>query len=377
MKGATAMKKFIGAAVCVIILVVLGVVSTGMTVSAQVFEPRIPRLTPVTEFEEVGRLRFDPETGIVTLVQEMYRLEFSNANGMTTAQNWSHNRRTRERELQGTYHYLDGEFDLARVDGNPRVVALSSNHAVVEPGQRGTGLNERHYFTIKGEGTALLTTYRYFTHRGVTRAELHATITVTITKTDVTLLTAAQGHVLLHKEVLITQEEIEALIPLARPPAYTRHTTRHPDRAMTQQEINAWIQEYWNRGGLNDQELAMLHQANYERVERGITPLIVCPFESMGARLSSQISHEHPTRVNLSRHSDQFYSTAEGRSGIFGGVAVMEITASVSGGRMAVGLWLRSERHRDHLLTNSRDVTGVGIYQRAVMTFRPSTANTL
>jgi hypothetical protein len=337
----------------------------------------MPRLTPVTEFEEVGRLRFDPETGIVTLVQEMYRLEFSNANGMLTSQNWSHNRRTRERELQGTYHYLDGEFDLARVDGNPRVVALSSNHAVVEPGQRGTSLNERHYFTIKGEGTALLTTYRYFTHRGVTRAELHATITVTITKTDVVLLTAAQGHVLLHKEALITQEEIEALIPLARPPAYTRHTTRHPDRAMTQQEINAWIQEYWDRGGLNDQELAMLHRLNYERSKDdlaigGLVPAVLCPNESYGARLFSQLMHEYPTRtvVRNFHHGDPFYGQARSRTAIFGGFASAENVSNASTGRMAIGGWLASEGHRNNLISGS--LVGVGIHGRAVMVYTNS-----
>ena len=62
-------------------------------------------------------------------------------------------------------------------------------------------------------------------------------------------------HIL--QRVLLTQEEIQSLIPLARTALETRMSP-HPNRAMTAEELVAWNLEYDTLGGMNSLELLII-----------------------------------------------------------------------------------------------------------------------
>ena len=57
----------------------------------------------------------------------------------------------------------------------------------------------------------------------------------------------------------------------------TIHPTLHPERAMTQRELAAWIAEYRELGGINAFELEVVYYVNAVRAEHGLAPLTLCP----------------------------------------------------------------------------------------------------
>jgi len=102
--------------------------------------------------------------------------------------------------------------------------------------------------------------------------------------------------------VLLTQEEIQSLIPLARTALETRMSP-HPNRAMTAEELVAWNLEYDTLGGMNQQELEILYAANEVRIGYNLTPFALCPALNRASRLHSNLRTDGLARG----HNDPFY----------------------------------------------------------------------
>ena len=61
-----------------------------------------------------------------------------------------------------------------------------------------------------------------------------------------------------------------------------------PNRKLTECELQAWIDEYWELGGPSEFELESLRLVNVERTSRGLNALIWCNYIGMSSRLYSQ-----------------------------------------------------------------------------------------
>jgi len=174
-------------------------------------------------------------------------------------------------------------------------------------------------------------------------------------------------HIL--QRVLLTQEEIQSLIPLARTALETRMSP-HPDRAMTAEELVAWNLEYDTLGGMNQQELLGLYAANEVRIGNSLTPFAVCPALNRAARLHANLITEgHRGATN---HDDLFYGpndpthgqSARGRVFLFDSFApvvsagrprsfISENTTTGDSGYGAINSWLNSTAGHAGIFSNS------------------------
>ena len=118
---------------------------------------------------------------------------------------------------------------------------------------------------------------------------------------------APPQHAVIRERQFFTQEELLEMIELAPDWSETLHSTPHPFRAMTPEEVAAWSKEYFEMGGLNAQELETIFWLNEERIAYGLPPFVVCPYLSQAARLSAQLLAEQwepGTQFNRMRHGD-------------------------------------------------------------------------
>jgi len=199
--------------------------------------------------------------------------------------------------------------------------------------------------------------------------------------------TANQNGVHLTGPVFLTQDDIQRMLPYAREPAdhvawgRTDFNTiegadrvaewreeiqasefRHPDRPMTEQELQAWIERYNEQGGINTLELEMLYQINAIRIEYNLSPLILCPNLSMASRLTSQLLRDG---VLFERHNDPFYGSSTRRVQLFS-PATIGVTESIQhgpirpGGSGPINGWMSSPGHRAQMLSPNMVYIGVG-----------------
>jgi len=201
--------------------------------------------------------------------------------------------------------------------------------------------------------------------------------------------TASENGVHLTGPVFLTQDDIQRMLPYAREPEdhitmgrTDFHTeagsdrlvewieetraaeTRHPDRPMTEQELQAWIERYNEQGGINALELEILYLLNEIRVEHGLQPFTLCPYLSMAARLSGQLARDG---IRFTRHDDAIYGTPHQRANLF---YPFDASFSVVLENLMMGpiilpegpvnSWMNSPGHRDHILNPNRIYIGVG-----------------
>ena len=126
----------------------------------------------------------------------------------------------------------------------------------------------------------------------------------------------------LNAPTLVSQSELSALMSTAPTPSQTRATRRHPNRRMTQDEIDEWAQEVQSLG-MNYFELGMIHEANRLRLLAGLESLMICPDLMLAARLHVQVQAEQHLRA----HGNPYYG---------GSLSIIPIFRS-SGSRGAIG----------------------------------------
>ncbi|MCL1845465.1 MAG: stalk domain-containing protein [Defluviitaleaceae bacterium] len=157
---------------------------------------------------------------------------------------------------------------------------------------------------------------------------------------------------------------------MASAPHYTATRLTHPDRAMTESERDAWISDYFNRGGINAQELELYKIVNETRARYGLPPFYLCPQLSMASRLFSYLQ----VRYHTAGHDDRHYGSPRERIDFFGvhwqawqenaNAEVwlfrddMHVGYDYLSPQEIVDIWMGSPEHRNHVLTT--DTTHVG-----------------
>ena len=177
-------------------------------------------------------------------------------------------------------------------------------------------------------------------------------------------------HTIIRVRQFFTQEELLEMIEFAPDQSETLHSTPHPFRAMTPEEVEAWSAEYFEMGGLNAQELETIFWLNEERIAYGLPPFAVCPYLSQAARLSAQLlaeqwepgSQNHLLRHgDLPPHTDPHYGWGTARALLFApddpySISVPEnLTITSLGSARAVDNWMYSPGHRIIVLAEAFD----------------------
>ena len=219
------------------------------------------------------------------------------------------------------------------------------------------GLNSRNLrFAVHQVGTATIDVWGQFLPR-----EQGAQITITVARApNHAVATANQDGVHLTSRMFLSQDEIQSMLPFARPRQDTMPITPHPDRAMTDAEVQAWIEVYNGLGGINASELEILYLLNSIRAEHNLSPFSLCPRLSMAARLHTQLRREFSR--GASGHDDPFYGGAGDRGLLFDVMVASENTraAGFPTPETVVGGWMNSPGHRQLILAPSMTHVGIG-----------------
>jgi len=221
----------------------------------------------------------------------------------------------------------------------------------------GTGnhLNSRSIqFIIHQAGTATIDFRGQFaSHEDGTQVTITA-----IHAPNHAIATANQDGVHLTSRMFLSQAEIQSMLPFARQHQDTMPYSRHPDRAMTDEEVQTWIETYNELGGINAYELEVLYLLNNIRAEHDLQPFSLCPRLSMAARLHTQLMRE----FDFIGHTDPFYGGAPSRAILFGEPMAWEnARAGLPNPERTVDGWMNSPGHRRLILTPSALTLHVGI----------------
>jgi len=109
------------------------------------------------------------------------------------------------------------------------------------------------------------------------------------------------GQIVHGNLTLLTNNELTALAETAPSHFDTRSATTFTHQRLNESQLEAWIYEYWELGGLNAYELEIIRLINDERIKHGLAPLVISIELSMESRFRSQemldlqyFSHQSP-----------------------------------------------------------------------------------
>lgn len=169
-----------------------------------------------------------------------------------------------------------------------------------------------------------------------------------------------------NEQILLTAYELTELIKEAPCHTETRSATVFKPQRITQNALDAWIEEYQELGA-NAFELETIKLINIERESRNLQPLALDPNLMMAARFHSQemadlrfFSHRSP------HHGRAFY-----RAEMFGHENIQDhvwgvqenIAGNTRSPQEVVTAWMNSPSHRAAILGETFLTIGVGIVQ--------------
>jgi len=171
--------------------------------------------------------------------------------------------------------------------------------------------------------------------------------------------------------ILFSDEELATMIesvPLAGP-MDARSSITLPNRRLTESELEAWINEYNEMGGVTAFELGVIREINQVREQYGLHPLALNPSLMMSARLKTQEFGD----LQYYAHYSPVHGTVSAASRMFGfnGFAGETITRSGGTGTPVLdstpegivrGMLDSSRGHRDILLSPIVYSVGVGAF---------------
>ena len=164
--------------------------------------------------------------------------------------------------------------------------------------------------------------------------------------------------VLFEEVTLLTSEELLSLIKTAPLHQDTRSATPLPNRRITDMELETWIEEYIELGGINAFELEVVRLINEVRADYGLHPLAICPQKCMAARFHSQEMVE----LDYLAHQSPHHGGSVARMKMFGNDRGLGENAL--GGRATpervVQSWMNSPGHRALVLNATARTIGIG-----------------
>jgi len=166
---------------------------------------------------------------------------------------------------------------------------------------------------------------------------------------------------------MFTDEQLSELAATAPDMSETRSAMTIPDRRITDTELTAWSDEYWELGGINAFELEVVRLINIERAAYGLHPLALNPLLSMAARFHS---HQMADLVFFSHRSPHHGSSTD-RAEMFGHESIQEhvwgvrenIAGSTRSPERVVYVWMNSPGHRAAILQEHFLTIGIGVVQ--------------
>jgi uncharacterized protein YkwD len=167
---------------------------------------------------------------------------------------------------------------------------------------------------------------------------------------------------------LLTNEELSELTETAPDITETRSAVTMTNRRMTETEIAAWIEEYWELGK-NAFELEVVRLINIERENIGLHPLAINPQLSMAARFHSTEMAD----LQYFAHRSAIYGRGTARAGMFGHSNQQEwvigIGENIHGGALSpervMRGWMNSAGHRRAILCPDTQTIGIGAVRMA------------
>ncbi|MCL1998645.1 MAG: CAP domain-containing protein [Turicibacter sp.] len=137
-----------------------------------------------------------------------------------------------------------------------------------------------------------------------------------------------------------------------------------PNRALYQEEFEAWIAEYRALGGMTAAELEMLELINQHRAASGINSLRVDELSSIAARFHAQsqaqfgaIGHQHPFYGTSNRVFNRFQSLKPFTQRPARSPSVGHSGGSAQG---ALNWWRNSSEHWGSLMSRTHEYVGIG-----------------
>ena len=166
---------------------------------------------------------------------------------------------------------------------------------------------------------------------------------------------------------MFTDEQLSELVATAPDISETRSTITIPDRRITDAELIAWSDEYWELGGINAFELEVVRLINIERATYGLHPLALNPTLSMAARFHS---HQMADLAFFS-HRSPHHGRGTYRVEMFGHENIREyawgvqenIASTTRSPERAVHVWMNSPGHRATILGEYFLTIGIGAVQ--------------
>ena len=160
---------------------------------------------------------------------------------------------------------------------------------------------------------------------------------------------------------LLSGDDVPGQGPVATPTPPPASITI-PNRALTQEELNAWILEYHAQGGVNAFELEVLELVNIERANHGLQPLNLSPTLMMAARFKAQSMHD----IGYFSHTSPVYGHFANISRELFNYPVVGMGENIASGQRTpqavMTAWMNSEGHRNNILSPGRTEMGVGFY---------------
>jgi uncharacterized protein YkwD len=164
---------------------------------------------------------------------------------------------------------------------------------------------------------------------------------------------------------MLTYEQLLELITQAPDIAETRSGTTLADRRITENELAAWIAEYWELGGINAFELEVVRLINIERENVGHAPLALDPILMTAARFHSQEMAD----LRYFSHRSPHHGRGRDRAVIFGHENIQEhvfgvwenISGSTRSPETVVQSWLNSPGHRAPIMDADAIFLTIGV----------------
>ena len=179
--------------------------------------------------------------------------------------------------------------------------------------------------------------------------------------------TAATATISQTEPTMLTGDELLALIETAPDMADTGSASTMADRRITETELAAWIDEYWELGGANAFELEVVRLINIERANHNLNPLSVNPNLMKAARFHSAEMADLVFFSHRSPHHGRGIYRAEmfGHENIQEGVwGVREnISGTTHSPQLVVDSWMSSPGHRAAILGEIHLTIGIGAVQ--------------
>jgi len=170
--------------------------------------------------------------------------------------------------------------------------------------------------------------------------------------------------------ILFSYDELTAMIETVphQNPLDVRSEITLPNRALTESELEAWIDEYNEMGGVTAFELAVVREINRVREQYGLRPLALDPTLMMSARLKTQEfgdlqyqDHISPVHGRPTEAARMFGFEGSGVSEALtqsGSNGVPEFRSNA--GRVVGGMLASSRGHREILLNPNLYSVGFG-----------------